>query len=160
MLNITSRQSRRFWDKVHKTDGCWEWTGPCRPYGRVCVGSVKNNTRREVLAHRASWTINFGQIPDGKNVCHSCDNPACVRPDHLFIGSQKENMQDMYSKGRQNKNQSRVGVFNGMSKLRNDEIYRIRLLSYLFSHVVLSRLFKVDAQTIGKIVSGQLWKHI
>lgn len=90
----------RFWEKVKKTSGCWGWTGhrSGSGYGRlrgpVDTGSV------QIYAHRASYEINIGPIPDEMLVCHHCDNPQCVRPEHLFLGTQKENHQDMLSKKR------------------------------------------------------------
>lgn len=87
----------RFWVNVVKTDGCWIWTGNFNAFG---YGRIGNNGKRE-LAHRFSWVLHYGPIPKGLIVCHHCDNTACVRPDHLFIGTQQDNMDDMISKNRQ-----------------------------------------------------------
>jgi DNA-binding transcriptional regulator YiaG len=88
----------RVWEKVEKTEECWLWTGATiRGYG------VVNRGRRgmgNVLAHRVIWEWEYGPIPAGKHLCHTCDTPACVRPDHHFIGSQADNMHDMAAKGR------------------------------------------------------------
>lgn len=87
----------RFWSKVDKTDGCWEWTGTLHKpwnYGRIRYHGV------DYYAHRVSWEIANGNITDGLLVCHRCDNPPCVRPDHLFLGTSKDNQQDMAAKGR------------------------------------------------------------
>ena len=89
----------RFWDKVAiaaDDEGCWEWTaGTNRAgYGQIRDGEY---SRR---AHRLSWELKFGPIPDGLNVLHRCDTPPCIRPGHLFLGTQTENMRDMYKKGR------------------------------------------------------------
>lgn len=94
----------RFWSKVQKTDGCWEWTGSRRPkgYGVFAV----NGARRE-SAHRVAYALFIGPISAGFFVCHRCDNPRCVRPDHLFLGTQADNMRDMHAKGRHRANSSK-----------------------------------------------------
>ena len=95
-----ARIEARFWAMVNKTKRCWIWTGSKHPrgYGQLVIGTRTN--RRVVLAHRFAWELKHGPIPAGKNACHRCDNPQCVRPSHLFLGSQSDNMRDMYRKGR------------------------------------------------------------
>ncbi len=90
--------SARFWQKVQKGDGCWEWQGSRNKLG-YGITSLRG---RAIRAHRVSWEIVNGPIPDGLLVCHRCDNPACVRPDHLFLGTQIDNLRDMRTKGRGN----------------------------------------------------------
>lgn len=89
----------RFWEKVEKSNGCWNWTGALLKargdYGAFNVGNHKTK-----YAHRFSWELHYGEIPSGKLVCHHCDNPKCIRPDHLFIGSYWDNAQDAAIKGR------------------------------------------------------------
>jgi hypothetical protein len=85
-----------FWAKVRRTDGCWEWTG-----ARLHSGYGKLGRKgRTYVAHRFAWELVNGAIPDGLFACHRCDNRLCVRPDHLFLGTQKDNIADMLSKGR------------------------------------------------------------
>jgi len=85
-----------FWSNVDKTDGCWLWTGLTMGAG---YGEMGWQGRTQV-AHRISWQIHNGEILSGLNVCHHCDTPACVRPDHLFLGTQRDNVRDAVAKGR------------------------------------------------------------
>lgn len=93
----------RFWAKVDRGGECWLWTAgrDSSGYGSLRTGHTK------VSAHRLSWQLHHGQIPPGQNVLHRCDNPRCVRPDHLFLGTQADNVADMVAKGR--------GCFDRMS---------------------------------------------
>ena len=89
----------RFWNYVTKADGCWLWTGARNEhgYGVLHVRSVQTGN---LLAHRVSWEIHYQEVPAGTYVLHHCDNPPCVRPDHLFLGTKAENTRDMMRKGR------------------------------------------------------------
>jgi hypothetical protein len=87
----------RFWSKVQRGDDCWNWAGGLIDGYGVCT-AVGTSWR----AHRLSWVIHFGAIPDGMVVCHACDNRACVRPDHLLLGTQRANVRDCSEKGRNN----------------------------------------------------------
>ena len=93
----------RLWAKVDRKGRfnreigrCWEWTGYRHPMGHGMIG----DGRRLVYTHRVSWEITNGPIPSGLLVCHHCDNPPCVRPSHLFVGTQADNVRDMWAKGR------------------------------------------------------------
>jgi hypothetical protein len=92
--------AERFWRHVLITDGCWLWLGHRRPPPGP-YGTIRGDGRGKPLyAHRVAWELHYGAIPDGKHVLHHCDTPPCVRPDHLFLGTQADNDRDMTAKGR------------------------------------------------------------
>jgi len=89
--------------KVNNKTGCVEWTGALRNgYGRLIIGSRTDGSRKSVSAHRMSYEINFGEVTEGLYVCHRCDNRKCINPEHLFLGTHQDNIDDRESKGRNN----------------------------------------------------------
>ena len=93
--------TERFWQKVIRHDGCWGWAGSVGSTGYAQMGSRKGEgVWRSMKASRFSFELHVGPIPDGMCVCHSCDNPICVNPEHLFLGTQLDNMKDKVKKGR------------------------------------------------------------
>jgi len=150
----------RFWEHVDKTGSCWLWTGSKDKDG---YGGFTDENRRNIRAHRASWIIHFGPIPTGMNVCHKCDNPPCVRPDHLFLGTYQDNTIDMVNKGRHGgggKGVSR-GSRNGCAKLNEQQVLKIRdLLDKGEKTDIIAAKFKVYWLTIFNIKHRKTWKHI
>lgn len=154
---------KRFWKRVVKTNTCWLWTGTkANDHG---YGTSKHFGKR-TLAHRVSWYYFYGvNPPSSLFVCHHCDNPSCVRPDHLFLGTPKNNTRDAISKGRIDRFQlSRIekrGEAGTNSKLTNADVLEIRrLMENGFRRDVLARRFSVTQCTIGHIVRRRTWKHI
>lgn len=147
--------SERFWEKVDKSGECWEWTATTIGGG---YGSIHHNKRMR-YAHRVSFELTYGKIPDGLDVLHTCDNPLCVNPSHLRLGTHRDNMQDMIKKGRGNKNK---GVKVGTAKLNPTKVRKIRSLYSTGNYTMkqLGKQFNVDTTQICNIVNRKHWKHI
>lgn len=134
---------------------CWEWTGAKlkRGYGTLNVHGRKR------LAHRYSWTMEHGPVPAGKLVLHKCDNPSCVRPTHLFVGTHKDNTQDMIAKLR-----GAQGEKQHAAKLTAQDVADIRKRYRRYSHQhgtgVLAREYGVGAVEIWRVVHGHRWRHL
>lgn len=148
----------RFWAKVAKSeDGCWLWmSGLDREgYGHI-YRQVACRVSKGILAHRFSYELAFGSIPDGMDVLHRCDVPACVRPDHLWLGTHQDNMTDMVRKGR-----SPRGERSGRTFLTDDDVQSI-YDEWGGGRLSLRKLAKkrgVSATLISKIVKGQHWRQ-
>lgn len=142
------------------TDRCWLWTGSrnAKGYGNFWGGDRYENGRtKTVLAHRWSYEYAIGPIPDGLNVLHRCDTPACVRPSHLFVGSQSDNMLDMFAKGRGN---AARGSNHPRAKLTESDVAEVRAqYARGATKASLSRRFGVHERQIGRIVDGASWVH-
>jgi hypothetical protein len=114
--------------------------------------------RKEVFAHRMSWTIHRGDIPDGLFVLHKCDNPICVNPDHLFLGNAQDNMTDKVRKGRQSRQR---GTENPMAALDDAKVKIIRSLYRRgVSQPVIALQFGVAQTTVSGIVRKKQWRHV
>jgi hypothetical protein len=146
----------RFWAKVNikEPSQCWLWTGSVCPDG-YGVATINKQHKR---THRISWELTHGTIPKGKSVLHKCDNPPCVNPTHLFLGTQQDNITDMDAKGRRG---SAIGVNNGKSKLTETDIVTIRSLHKQgMVGTKIAAQFNVHNSAIYKILNGVNWKHI
>jgi len=152
----------RFWAKVNKTDGCWIWTAYLCPDGYGYIHT--KHGRPKIGAHIASWILHVGSVPKGMCVCHNCpqgDTPSCVNPDHLWIGTQRENVLDRDKKGGSGA-EKRTGVLNGLSKLNEDQVEQIRSLyaAGLRTQVSLAEEYGVVQTCISRIVLNKIWKHL
>lgn len=151
---MSSREADRFWAKVQKTDNCWLWTGARNELG---YGSFGIAGRRTELAHRASWRLSAGEIPAGLLVCHHCDNPPCVRPDHLFLGTNQDNVADQIAKGRRPRAH---GQNNSNAKLTDAEVAEIRTRYGPGVRIVdLAAEYGISKSQIWNIVSGKQWNE-
>lgn len=148
----------RFWRNLTpgSPDECWEWQGQMsRKYGVLSISRVPR------LAHRLSYELHNGPIPDGMSVCHSCDNPVCCNPSHLWIGTHADNNADMRAKGRDAPLVARNGEDNGFSKLREVDVLEIRRLATNgIAQIELARRYNVCPTTIGFVVRRETWQHI
>lgn len=151
----------RFWEKVdvRGPDDCWEWTGSLnnKGYSQIRIGGGLS------LGHRVSYEIHNGPIPEGLHVLHSCDNPGCVNPVHLHLGTHQDNMREMVLRGRSNGGSKcdNSGEKHGGSKLGNDDIREIRRLRVDgISQRELSAVYGVAESTISQIVNRKRWRHI
>lgn len=131
--------------------GCWLWTGARARFG---YGSFYFN-RRCSVAHRVSWIIAGRDIPEGLQLCHRCDVPSCVNPEHLFLGTQAENTQDCFSKGRRNEAR---GERKPQAKLSDDEA--LAIFRDPRPQIELSRVFGVSKSVVGHIKTGRGWSHV
>lgn len=146
----------RLWSRVRLSDapdGCSEWTGyrDSLGYGRIGIG------QRPVLVHRLSWELANGPIPDGLHVLHACDNPSCVRVDHLSVGTQQDNMRDTVTRGRHVQGE-RVGT----AKLTEADVLEIhrRYADGGVTQKQLAAEFGVRPTAIQAIINGRAWKHL
>jgi len=151
---ITDEIVRRFEDKYipEPNSGCWLWTASTDPkgYGKIAID------RHPYIATRVSLAIAGRRPKAGENACHRCDNPTCVNPDHLFLGSQKENIHDMIAKGRH-----AVGERMPRSTLTSGQVLAIKFLHSLGrSGKKMAAQYGVATMTVSRIINGHAWKHI
>ncbi len=150
----------RFWGYVSKAPSCWVWIGPLYPngYGMFPCKDEASGCWHAVLAHRKMWEVAYGAV-GALNVLHSCDNPRCVNPAHLFLGTQHDNILDCIAKGRNSR-----GETHPIAKLtaaQVDEVRRrYRRKSRVDNQYTLAAEFGVSQQQISKIIRGSRWRQI
>lgn len=157
----------RFWRKVDKAGSepahvpgigpCWNFTAKARTHGYGIMGWGQ----RTVQAHRVSWMIAHGDPPNGLCVLHKCDNRTCVNPEHLFLGTRKENLEDMRAKGRGSKPPLRRGAAHPMTPFTEQDIRGIRArASAGENQSAMAREFGVSSAAINSIVHRRSWTHV
>ena len=143
---------KRFWSHVVKTDGCWCWSAARNPsgYGMVVMGRI------HIMAHRFSYALAYGNFDPQMDVLHSCDNPPCVRPDHLKLGTHEQNMHDMVRRGR--------SMPKPWAKLDEHKVRKIRQQFKLHDpdHGVraLAIKFQVHPMTVYDIITFRTWREV
>lgn len=152
---LETNRKIRFWKSVDKKgeNECWNWKSSKnkKGYGRIHLGMVGTT------AHRFSYMINKGEIPEGMFVCHSCDNPGCVNPNHLFLGTNKDNMKDCMDK-----NRVAWGERTKHSKLNNEQVLEIIDLykTNRYTEKELGLMFGVSFSNIYQIIEGKTWRRL
>lgn len=148
-------EADRFWAKITKSDGCWTWTGATQLGG---YGNFRRQGHGRMQgAHRFSWELSHGPVPIGLCVLHRCDNPPCVNPAHLFLGTHADNVADKQRKGRC----SRVGPRGSRShlaKLTESQVESV--LASSDSDAALAAAYGVHRMTVSNIRKGHTWKHL
>lgn len=149
---------QRFWDKVDKTDGCWLWTAArnTKGYGRFRVdGNL-------VSPHRFAYELEVGPIPNGLWVLHHCDNPRCVNPGHLFLGTHSDNMRDSFAKGRMDMQGRGVKAGRALARLPDDEA-KTAIEEYRGgrkTQVGLAGEYGISVRAMGDIIRRTSYKHL
>ena len=158
MIGSWSRKRRplaeRFWEKVdvRRADECWIRLASTKQGG---YGKITSGDGRILLAHRVSLHLTNGSVPKGMVVCHHCDNPGCVNPTHLILGTQADNIRDMHAKGRGNPPR---GCQHPNARLTDDIVADIR--ADLRNHRQLAREYGIGKSTVGMIKAGVKWNHV
>ena len=158
-VNLTPKQISNFWSKVtvKKDDECWLWKGALnKGYGWVKING------KTLGAHSVSWMIKNGELQPELFCCHKCDVPNCVNPNHLFVGTPKDNMTDMISKGRQDYTKCRKGENHVCAKLTTNQVLKLRhdFTGKKINYSAIGRQFNVRGETIKRILERKKWSHI
>jgi hypothetical protein len=159
-IELSEKDIIRFWAKVDKNgpNGCWLWTAAKLELGYGIFMMPDNVTLR---APRIAWTLANGPIPGVLDTCHRCDNPPCVNPSHLFLGTRFDNLSDAGTKGRctlQRYPHLALGMLNNSAKLNNDQVRIIRKKEQSISEA--SKTFGVSITIIKRVRNRTLWGHV
>ena len=163
-LRTDQKLSARFWNKVSTSQpsDCWEWTAYRNPrgYGKIGISGVVH------FAHRVAWELTNGTIPDGMRVLHSCDNPPCCNPGHLHLGTQADNVQEMWDRSRHGPKRIRPGhkcrgEAHHSARLTEADVRTIRALADDgIPNAEIARRYGVSTASIWAIVQRKKWKHV
>lgn len=148
----------RFWRYVDRKDDseCWPWLASIR--NKSGYGSFEAGGKRSVLAHRMAWELSFGPIPASLCVCHTCDNPICVNPGHLFLGTKADNSADMISKGRA---VNPRGSAHGNAIVNEADVVEIRSLVKIgMAQRPVAKRFGISQLHVSRIVRRLVWAHV
>ncbi len=154
---FSEEDQRRFWSTVQKGPHCWEWKKPSKKYGKFLKYIPSTQITANFQAHRVSFALSRGVIPAGINVCHTCDNPICVNPDHLFLGTQADNMKDKKEKGREH-HLHLYGEACKHNKLTESQVRDI--LEDTRPCRMIAKSYGMGHSQIIRIKAGQSWQHI
>lgn len=153
-LDRRATTPEKFWTRVLKSNGCWLWTGRCdeKGYGRVGFGG-----RANIGAHRVAWELTQGPVPLGLCVLHRCDTPSCCNPDHLFLGTNRDNVIDRHLKGR-SKNLD-AGHLHPKAKLTQSAVAQMRALRLCgLTQIQLAERFGISRGNVSKILAGKSYQ--
>ena len=152
---MDERLVERFHAKYRKDEsGCWIWMASCAGMG---YGQIKlPGERRQIYAHRLSYLIHKGPLPEGKQICHTCDNPKCVNPDHLFVGTSQDNHDDMKEKKRHTYRQQ-----SKTAKITEEQARQVLgMVGLGIKQTVIAKAFGLSQVQVSRIKLGQRWKHL
>lgn len=159
--NVRAKALAEFWNRTDRSGECWVWTGDKLPTGYGVV-RWKGLPHRHTRVHRIAWELARGPIPDGLWVLHRCDNPPCIRPDHLFLGTNADNMADMAAKGRWRPPAvPLLGERHPRSRLTDEAVRQIRARRRAGEPLaVIARDFGIAQTTVSGIALGHAWRHV
>lgn len=153
--------SERFWPRVQKTETCWLWGGAKsrQGYGALHIPGTANDV---ILVHRLSYQLHYGCFDKALFVCHHCDNPSCVRPDHLFLGESRDNVADAVTKGHMvGPRHATRGVAHPQAKLNEKQVRDIRQMrTDGLSYRAITAITGVPSGTIPDIIRRRTWQHV